>query len=181
MINRTFDSNSTEIRLAQLDDAPAISELVNQSYRGETGAQGWTTEAHLLTGLRTDGERVRSLISTKNSAVLIKTVGENLEGCVHLEVKNKTTAYLGMLTTNFQSQAKGTGSELLSFAEHFAKDKWAASIIEMTVITLRTELLNWYVRRGYQVTNEKRAFPTDPRFGIPLVKNLEFVVLTKSI
>jgi len=182
VINRTFDLQlPMGIRLATLADAGAVSQLVNQSYRGQTGVQGWTTESHLLKGLRTDSERVARLIIGADSVLMLKSTDEQLEGCVHLERKGRSTAYLGMLTTHFRGQSKGVCSELLRAAETFAKVHWQVERIEMTVITMRTELIEWYVRRGYSVTTERRPFPTDPRFGIPLVENLEFVVLEKVI
>lgn len=175
-----------DVRQAELIDAEEISALVNGAYRGETGAQGWTTEASLLGGMRTDVERVEALIQASGSVVLVaetaNPAGSILEACVHLEKKNATTAYLGMLTTDSSRQARGTGRYMLEKAEEFVRDQWGMSEIEMTVITLRTELIEWYVRRGYSVTNEKRPFPSDPRFGIPLVNSpLEFLVLKKSL
>jgi hypothetical protein len=35
-------------------DLPAVVDLVNSAYRGETSRQGWTTEADYLEGQRTD-------------------------------------------------------------------------------------------------------------------------------
>ncbi len=171
----------SSIKLATTDLAIQISDLVNSAYRGESGAQGWTTEAGLLRGLRTDSERVHQLITAPGNAVLVKVIEGKIEGCVHLEKKNSNTAYLGMLTTNPRLQAKGTGSELLKTAEEYAKKIWLNDKIEMTVIDSRHELIAFYVRRGYRVTNEKRPFPNDPRFGISLVGPIEFVVLEKTV
>lgn len=179
MILKLSTVNAT-YRLANSADVGSLVELVNGAYRGESGLRGWTTEAHLLGGLRIDTERVSALIESEGSLVLIREA-TTLEACVHLERKDSTSVYLGMLTTNVATQSRGVGSSILKFAEDFAKSEWRAERIEMTVITLRKELIDWYVKRGYHVTNEKRPFPTDPRFGIPLVKGLEFVVLEKAL
>ena len=40
-------------RTAESSDTPTIVELVNSAYRGDSGKQGWTTEADLLDGQRT--------------------------------------------------------------------------------------------------------------------------------
>jgi hypothetical protein len=37
----------------------------------------------------------------------------------------------------------------------------------MTVISVRTELIAYYERQGYQQTGKTEPFPTDPRYGIP--------------
>ena len=52
--------------------------------------------------------------------------------------------------------------------------------MEMTVISLRKELLAWYHRHGYLSTGRTEAFPDDGRFGIPR-QQLRFEVLEKSL
>jgi hypothetical protein len=52
----------------------------------------------------------------------------------------------------------------------------------MTVSAQRTELIEWYLRRGYALTGEQRPFPHgDPRFGLPRRDDLVFVVLEKTL
>jgi hypothetical protein len=41
-------------RFAGSADVPAIVDLVESAYRGESSRAGWTTEADLLDGRRTD-------------------------------------------------------------------------------------------------------------------------------
>lgn len=170
-----------QIKVAIPDQAAEISALVNGAYRGDSGRQGWTTEADLLDGLRTDPERVAADMTRKDSVILVKVNAGRIEGCVHLEKKDASTAYLGMLTTLVESQSKGTGKELMLASEEYVKKIWHVNTIEMTVIDSRHELIAYYVRRGYHITEEKRPFPKDPRFGIPKAGPLEFVVLKKSI
>ena len=51
----------------------------------------------------------------------------------------------------------------------------------MSVISVRTELIDWYKKRGYHDTGRTKPFPeNDPRFGIPKTK-LEFVILEKAV
>ena len=107
-----------QVSLATAADAPKIAELVNAAYRGESGQKGWTTEAHLLSGLRTDEARVVDLI-TENASVVLKAESRAesvLEGCVHLKRTDERTAYLGMLTTSATRQTRVTGSLLLARA-----------------------------------------------------------------
>ena len=52
--------------------------------------------------------------------------------------------------------------------------------IVMVVVSVRRELIDWYLRRGYELTGETRPFPTDNKFGTPR-QNLEFVVLKKVL
>lgn len=42
------------IAYATEKDIPALNILINSAYRGETSKLGWTTEADLLSGIRTE-------------------------------------------------------------------------------------------------------------------------------
>ena len=91
-------------------------------------------------------------------------------------------AYLGMLTVDATVQARGLGRRLIDQAEALARDRFGATRMEMTVIVQRTELIEWYERRGYHQTGDRRPFPaSDPRFGLPLRSDLEFVVMERSL
>ncbi len=169
------------LQIAKAKDALAIVNLVNSAYRGESSRIGWTTEADLLDGQRVDLIGIEELIKKQNTYILLLKQNDLLLGCVLLEKKNQT-CYLGMLTISPSKQNQSLGKIILKKAEDFALDKLQCQIIEMTVISKRKELLNFYYRRGYQLTGEKRPFPYgDERFGIPKVNDLEFVVLKKNL
>lgn len=173
---------SWEFIQAHSSQAIEINELVNSAYRGDSSKRGWTTEADLLGGQRTDSEGIKELIDRENSVVLVAE-NENsgkIEGCVHLE-KNEEKCYLGMLTVKPTLQGKGLGGMLLEEAEAFAQF-WDCNHIYMTVIAQRKELIEWYEKRGFRQTGETKPFPYgDERFGLPKVENLHFVVLEKKI
>lgn len=168
------------IHKANLEDIPSLNKLVNSAYRGESSKKGWTTEADLLDGVRTTEASLTELLSDRNSNVLLaKDADGNLFGCVNLQLKGDGL-YLGMLTVDPELQGGGIGKFLLTEADLFAK-KNQKSFIEMTVISIRSELIAWYERHGYAKTGEKRPFPMDnPAFGVPK-QFLEFIVLKKSI
>ena len=50
----------TDYNISQASDADAdeLSVLINSAYRGDSSRQGWTTEADLLDGTRTDAELI---------------------------------------------------------------------------------------------------------------------------
>jgi ribosomal protein S18 acetylase RimI-like enzyme len=168
-----------EIVKAVPSDADAIAELVNSAYRGERSKKGWTTEADLLDGTRTDATILQEIIETDGHTVL-KCMWENsLVGCVELVI-NGTEMYVGMLTAKPDLQGSGIGKTLLHAAEDEARAKKCEKIT-MTVISVRIELIAWYERHGYVNTGERKPFPkTDPRFGLPK-QLLEFTVLEKKI
>ena len=174
------------LRRAKLNDADALQKLVNSAYRGDSSRQGWTTEAEILGGQRTDAEGIRDLISKKDSVFLLLESSTDLSpeiiASVHLEKTEKDSCYFGMFTVNPELQGRGIGKALMREAEAFAKNNWHCYVMEMTVITVRQELVNWYIKHGYHKTNELKDFPYgDERFGLPLRPDLKMVVLKKDL
>ncbi len=167
------------LQKATLQDIPQLEILINSAYRGDSSKKGWTTEADLLDGIRTDVDSLKEMIG-RSSAIILQSFTEYnlLQGCVYLE-KRKNKMYLGMLTVSPMLQAKGIGKQLLIEAEKYAQSQ-ECSLIEMTVISIRTELFEWYKKHGYKDTGEKRPFPNDTKFGIPK-QPLEFIVMQKEL
>jgi ribosomal protein S18 acetylase RimI-like enzyme len=167
------------ITKATVNDIPELNILVNSAYRGASSKKGWTTEEHLLGGIRTDEEGLLQTFQNENVTVLNRTENDKIIGTVSLE-KQEGKLYLGMLTVSPELQGGGVGKQLLKAAEDFAKEEKIPKI-EMTVISVRTELIAWYERHGYERTGKKKPFPmNDPNFGLPK-EFLEFVVLEKLL
>jgi ribosomal protein S18 acetylase RimI-like enzyme len=168
------------MRKAEIHDAESIVELMNMAYRGDSAKKGWTHEADLLGGIRTDVDQIFNTITTnkKGQYHLYEENGQ-LQGLVFLEIQDDKL-YLGSLTVNPDLQSKGIGKKLLKYAETYAEAN-EIGIITMTVITRREELINWYERNGYVNTGIKKPFPMDdPKFGEPKTF-LEFYVLEKNL
>lgn len=160
-------------------DAKALDKLVNSAYRGESSKQGWTSEADLLDGTRINEEAIKELLQRPDTTILLCKEENELLGCVELR-KDNQKLYLGMLSVKPNSQRKGIGKKLLMEAEVYAMGIGCIKIY-MTVISIRKELIDWYVRHGYELTGEKKPFILpDIRWGIPK-QELEFVVLEKKI
>jgi ribosomal protein S18 acetylase RimI-like enzyme len=172
-------STPHQITGATINDIAAIVILVNSAYRGDNSKKGWTTEADLLDGLRTDESSVTKMIEHPESIILKCSDQQGqLLGCVYLK-KDQAELYLGMLTVSPQLQAQGIGKQLLTAAENHAKQAGCLRII-MTVISVRHELIGWYQRHGYQPTGQTQPFPDDPAFGLPK-QPLYFIVMEKYL
>jgi len=152
---------------------------VNSAYRGESSRAGWTTEADLLDGQRTDATEICRLIDMRDSLFLLCQSDDVIIGSVHLKKLDEKTAYMGMLVIQPVLQGRGLGKRFIQEAEGLALASWEATKIQIQVITFRHELIAYYERLGYLRTGETRTFPTDPRFGIPKVRGLEFEILEK--
>lgn len=164
---------------ASVTDAIELTQLVNSAYRGESSKRGWTTEAHLLDGQRIDVETMTGYLLDPVITILkYRNTEGNTSGCVFLQVRG-SKLYLGMLSVSPDEQANGIGRQLLHEAELIAYDE-GCTIITMTVISSRKELVEWYTRRGYKATGEILPFHIDDKFGIPKEK-IELLVLEKEI
>ena len=79
-------------------------------------------------------------------------------------------------------QATGVGKRMLTEAERLARVEWKCTTMEMTVISVRDELIAWYERRGYRRSGQYKPFPYgDERFGIPKRSDLRFELLVKQL
>ena len=162
------------IRPAVEADLPRLHPVVERAYRGDSARAGWTHEADLVSGERTDIETLRSLLDG-DSRLLIARDGDTILGCVNVSSRGEGLAYLGLLCVDPMLQAGGIGKQLMTAAEATARETFGATQMEMTVIDRRAELIGWYVRHGYAPSGETRPFP------VPLDPPLAMVVLVKPL
>jgi ribosomal protein S18 acetylase RimI-like enzyme len=168
-------------RAATPADIDAVVALVESAYRGEASRAGWTTEADLLDGQRVDREGVAEIVAKPGSRVLLAERMGELIACCHIEVQG-AACYFGMFAVRPTRQGGGIGKQVLGEAERIAREEWRCARMEMTVISLREELIRWYERRGYRRTGIHKPFPYgDERFGIPKRADLRFELLVKPL
>ncbi|MEV6977160.1 GNAT family N-acetyltransferase [Kitasatospora sp. NPDC093806] len=168
-------------RPATTADVAALVDLVESAYRGDASRAGWTTEADLLAGQRTDTQGVTTAVTHPDGVVLLAERGGELLACCQLEHRGEH-AYFGMFSVRPGRQGGGVGRAVLAEAERFAAEEWGAAQLEMTVIEQRTELIAWYERRGFSRTGDYSPFPYgDERFGVPLRPDLRFEKLIKAL
>ncbi|WP_144118586.1 GNAT family N-acetyltransferase [Catellatospora sichuanensis] len=169
------------VRAAGPQDVPAIVALVESAYRGDSSRAGWTTEADILQGQRTDADAVAAQVADPDSVVLLAERGGDLLACCHLE-RHDGYAHFGMFAVRPLLQGGGLGKTVIAEAERFAADEWGVPEMQMTVISVREELIAWYERRGYTRTGQLSPFPYgDERFGLPQRDDLEFELLVKKL
>ncbi|AUG75182.1 GCN5 family acetyltransferase [Kitasatospora sp. MMS16-BH015] len=162
-------------------DVPALVALVESAYRGDASRVGWTTEADLLDGQRTDAEAVAEQIARADTVVLLAEAAGELLACCLLEHRGDS-AYFGMFSVRPDRQGGGLGRAVLEQAERTAAERWGAAEVEMTVIGQREDLIAWYVRRGYRRTGLRSPFPYgEERFGVPRRPDLYFEKLVKAV
>ncbi|MFH8371787.1 GNAT family N-acetyltransferase [Streptomyces sp. NPDC018031] len=182
----TRSAPELNFRAATPTDVPDLVGLIESAYRGDASRVGWTTEADLLDGQRTDADGVAAVVNDAESRLMAAERDGELVACCQLQRRRtgagETVAYFGMFAVRPALQAAGLGRAILAEAERFAAESWGAREMHMTVISVREELIAWYERRGYRRTGEMTPFPyDDDRGGVPRQPGLEFELLVKPL
>ncbi|MEU9456578.1 GNAT family N-acetyltransferase [Streptomyces sp. NPDC048277] len=162
-------------------DVDVLVALVESAYRGEASRVGWTTEADILDGQRTDPDGVLEVIKAPDSRLLTVERDGRVVACCQLEHRG-AHAYFGMFAVSPALQGAGLGKVVITEAERRVREDWGVTEMHMTVISVRDDLIAWYERRGYRRTGRTTPFPYgDERFGIPLRTGLRFELLVKPL
>ena len=167
------------LRPAADTDVPRIVELVQAAYRGQGG---WTTEAHLVDGHRTDAAEVRAMLADPAVTLLVATGGsgmgdgdgasddeagtaERVLGCCYTrreapDEHGAVRAELGLFAVDPAAQGAGLGGRLLEAqAASLAAD--GVDVLMIQVLQSRPELHRWYERHGFTGTGQAVPFAGD--------------------
>lgn len=147
-----------QFKLASLLDAKVIAELIHSAYREEGSRVGWTTEEHLVEGARVTIEDVEGIIREPDNFFILGYDEDQIKGCVHFKKESAQTTYLGLLAVKPKLQTQGLGKAMISTVEKMALEM-GTSKIRLTVIDVRSELISYYQRRGFELTGEIVPFP----------------------
>lgn len=177
---------SLSFRFATIDDVGAVVDLVQSAYRGERSRQGWTTEADLIDGQRTDAGLVTATLTRGDAAILLaeEPGAGRLVGCAELSIYEGPGGggYFGMFAVEPTLQGRGIGGAVLDEIERIVRDDWTLDRLVLVVLSVRTEMIDLYLRRGFVPTGEMHRFPYDePRYGNPRRDDLELLAMAKSL
>lgn len=168
-------------RLATINDVEALVALVNNAYHPPINPHSWTDETRFVSGTRTDSQAVSQLLRKDQSIILLGIAHHTLVACVHLE-HSANQVQLGMLAVTPPLQNVGLGKQMLEQAEAYAVRYFKPEKIVLIVIALRTELIAFYLRRGYQNTGATIAYATLCGATCDAtIAGLEFAVLEKYL
>ncbi|WP_411870198.1 GNAT family N-acetyltransferase [Vulcanococcus limneticus] len=159
-------------------DAEAIAQLVNAAYRPEAGAAGWTHEAEFVAGSRISASQVAAILTRPDAVILLGLEDQEIVACVLIERRGSASS-IGLLAVTPRHQGKGIGTRLLDHAERYARTTLGSEQFTICVLTARTELMDFYGRRGYQRTGIVADYPRLAGVGMPISPDLKTEALTK--
>lgn len=162
---------------ATADHLHQLADMINQAYRGEGG---WTSEAGLVTGLRTTAAKLEGEMASGEYRYFVCYADDTLVGCCNLQLQ-PTVVEIGGFTIIPAWQGKGVGSQMLAQAEILAARLRPGLPTAVRVLTPREDLIAYFVRRGYQKTGRVDPYPVGQGVGEPLVEQLTLVQLQKTV
>ena len=155
-----------KFRYIQPDDFIQLSSLINQAYRPASGEGGWTHESNWISDNRISAPQLEELAQKGNQHILIAELNDYLAGCVMFGL-NQSHVEIGLLTVDPTLQNQQLGRKLLAQAESLSIALYQPDYFEMSVVNTRTELIEFYERRGYVLTREVKPYPIKQGVGTP--------------
>ena len=134
------------LRIAEPGDVDALTRVINAAF---------AVERFFIEGDRIQADAVRKLLGT--GQFLIAQDNDGLAACVYVESRGEH-AYLGLLSVDPSRQRSGLGSRLIAAAEEHARGRGIRHM-DLRIINLRTELPEYYARRGYVATGTSPLAP----------------------
>ena len=162
-----------KLELANSADAQAIDDLLNLAYRG---GKGWTTESAFVEGNRSVVSDVK--LSIEASLFFVVKNQNEIVGCICLDQKDGDI-YIGSFAVHPDHQSIGLGASILRAAERYAIDRLKPTRFIMLVVSVRTELIAFYTRLGYEQTGNTLEYPLHLNVGTPRCAGLTLVQLCK--
>jgi GNAT superfamily N-acetyltransferase len=145
---------NSSVRIGSLDDAEAITTLINSAFR--------IAEGFFIDEDRIDLQSVRNYFST--GKFLLTAIDDVPAACVYIEPRGER-AYLGLLSVDPARQHSGLGKLLMDAAEEVCRGL-GCRFIDLNVVNLREDLFGFYGRRGYVETGTS-PFPADVVTKLP--------------
>lgn len=137
------------VRVAGEADAAAIAAITNAAFAIETFLEGMRTDARRLAEMMRLGE---FLVAFERHNTLVASVYVETRGA---------RGYFGMLAVDPMYQGKGFGARMVRAAEDHCRER-GCTAMDITVLSLRPELLPFYHRLGYEESGTEEFRPSRP-------------------
>ena len=143
--------------------------------------RSWTTEKAFVDGIRITNEQLSGDLSRSNFKLF---VGENEQGvlvaCIGLSFDHNSVE-IGTFAIDSLVQNLGYGKQMLNYVEAYVAQSCSeVRDLIMYVLDVRSELIAYYQRRGYQITGHTEPYPVNANVGQPLVP-IQLIEMKKTI
>lgn len=142
---------SPSVRIATALDIPAITSITNAAFTVENFIDGTRTDENGVAELMAKG----TFLVAEESKVVIASVYVELRG---------PRGYFGMLSVDPWQQKRGLGRVMVEAAEDYCR-RHECTAMDITVLSLRTELPPYYRKLGYVETGTEEFHPSRPLKG----------------
>jgi predicted N-acetyltransferase YhbS len=149
------------LRLATAPDASAIAALINAAFE---------VERFFVEGSRTNVDEILDYM--RRGTFLVAEGGGRMTGCVYFEIQGER-GYFGLLAVDPKEKGRGLGRTLVADVEDRLR-RAGCQAVDIRVVNLRTELVPFYRRLGYEETGTE-PFPT------PTKRPCHFVRMAKTL
>ena len=170
-------------RTARISDITNLVDLINSAYRQQEG-RSWTSESEIVTGDRINVKQLEQALAQDDFQLFVAELDEQIVACIGLTFTQHDVE-IGTFCIASTLQNQGIGKYVLDFAEQYLYDKVLFNLCHFThfvmwVLSVRHELIAYYQRRGYLLTEKIEAYPLDQYVGEPLIP-LHLLILEKMI
>jgi N-acetylglutamate synthase-like GNAT family acetyltransferase len=157
-------SNEISFRKAEPPDVIDLTSLINEAFRV---AEEFFVDEERIT--------IEGVVEHMTSGEFLLAEREGkLVGSVYLE-RRGDRSYLGLLSVDPTIQKGGLGSQIVFEAEAYCRNR-GDKHMDISVVSLREELLPFYSKRGYEEIGTS-AFPSDVKLKVPC----HFINMTKAL
>jgi GNAT superfamily N-acetyltransferase len=137
------------IRSASGSDCAAMLRLINSAFAVVEFFEGErTNEAELIARM----QKGKFLLAADQSGRFV--------ACVYIELRAKR-GYFGMLAVDPKNQGNGLGRKMVEAAEDYCRGE-SCTAMDLTVLSLRSELVPLYRKLGYVETGVEEFRPSRP-------------------
>lgn len=102
-----------------------------------------------------------------------------LVACIGLSIDHNSVE-IGTFTIDSSIQNLGYGKQMLNYVEVYVAQSYMDVRDLIMVLHVRSELIAYYQRRGYQITGHTAPYPVNANVGRPLVP-IQLIEMKKAI
>mmetsp|Transcript_14469 Transcript_14469/g.41084 ORF Transcript_14469/g.41084 Transcript_14469/m.41084 type:complete len:183 (-) Transcript_14469:203-751(-) len=178
--------STCKLRQADVPDAQAIYEVVNEAYRVEKGNTGLAFKKgdryNSVEEVKSDIEYASSHPGEQRFFVLWAEEGatQRIVGCIRIYRAESGACDFGPFAVHPSAQGKGHGRAMMAAAEGIARELGCTSL-EIEVVNHRTDLLPFYKRAGFEETSTAPCDKAHNCDETQLTRPSHFVRMRKSL